>query len=66
MIPLWNMHFLLQRYLNSHVYSGGDYEEIKTATFHPAFDNKRFKGYAKDVMVYIFVNCEELFLSPTL
>ena len=64
MIPLWDIHFLLQRYLNSCVYTGGNFEEIKTATFHPVFDNVRFMGYVKDIMVYIYANCEELFPSP--
>ena len=47
------------------MYTGGNFKEIETvSTFHPLFDNKRFMGYAKDVMVYIYANCEELFSKP--
>jgi GNAT superfamily N-acetyltransferase len=64
MIPLWNMHSLLLQYFNSCVYCGVDFEDLKTSTFHPVFDNERFMGYAEDVMVYIYANCEELFSKP--
>ena len=50
MIRFWNMHSLLLQYLNSCVYSSVDFEGIKASTFHSVFDNKRFLGYAKDVM----------------
>ena len=66
MIPLWNTYFLLQRYLSTHVYIGGDVfaQELSKATFDPMFDNERFMEHAKEVMVYIFANWRELFAKP--
>ena len=65
LIPLWNTHFLLQRYLNACAYDGDqDFDQIRSATFHPDFDNQRFMAHAKDLMAYIYANCEELFSKP--
>jgi hypothetical protein len=42
MVPEWNMHFLLERYLASLFYAEEKFEGIKIATFHPEFDHERF------------------------
>ena len=64
MMPLWNMHFLLQRYLQSLLYIDEEFADMKRATFHPEFDNERFMECATIIMKYIWANREELFAKP--
>ena len=55
MMPIWNMHFLFEQYLESLIYDDKDAtnKPMKQATFHPIFDNKRFMEYAQIVVEYI-------------
>ena len=64
MTPLWNMHFLLQRFLQSNMYKDENFEGIKNATFHPEFDNSRFLAYSKVVLEFILSNRDDLFVKP--
>ena len=63
MMALFNMHFLLQRYLASMIIQE-NHQEMKSSTFHSEFDNERFIGFAKIVLNFILVNRTELFAKP--
>jgi GNAT superfamily N-acetyltransferase len=63
MVPLWNMHFLLLRFLEAAVLPE-TFDAMRCATFHPEFDNERFMGYAKVVLDFIYMNRTELFAKP--
>ena len=66
MMPLWNLHFLFQRFLQARMYVDEDFVDIRNATFHPEFDEERFMEHLQVVLDYIVGNGDELFDKPYL
>ena len=63
MLPLWNMHFLVLRYLQACMYKDEAFDDMKEATFHSLIDNGRFLAYSKDVVNFVLAN-PDLFRKP--
>ena len=64
MMPLWNMHFLFQRFLQARMYKDEAFEDIKNATFHPIIDQQRFIEHLKVVLDFIVTVGDDLFDKP--